>query len=59
MREIQSIISQNKLNPDLQMNQLAIGDDPTARRKLNIFDHQDANALKNETLAKLGYSDQV
>ena len=39
VREIQSIISQNKLNPDLQMNQLAIGDDPTARRKLNIFDH--------------------
>jgi hypothetical protein len=40
VREIQTILAQNKFNPDLQSsNQLALGEDPTAKRKLNIFDH--------------------
>jgi Domain of unknown function (DUF4200) len=29
-----------------------------ARAKLNIFDEQDSNMLKHETLAKLGFEDK-
>ena len=28
-----------------------------SKRKLNIFDQSDANALKNETLLRLGYTE--
>ena len=57
IREINSIRASKRTSDLMLENAKQLQLEDGSKRKLNIFDQNDVNALKNETLLRLGYND--
>lgn len=55
IRDINSIKASKRTSDMLQDNSNKLSLEDGNKKKLNIFDQSDANALKNEALLRLGY----